>query len=309
MPACCGASRDAVSCGGSDSPRVVVAGPFPGNDGQARGAATTIEIVAGTCRHIPARRWAMLSNLLLRQMRHAISEYPSAEGLWACACRLPIISPQPARWRSIRRRSSPASRRHCTCLPRIWSITVTTLWWNHLAVRASESAPPPARRAVRRTDRCGRAVYARTTTRADAVGVRHAVAPVSARLRHVDGPAPRLAGLGRARRSLCDRRRLRRRFRLRQRAATAAHGAHGARSGARGLRRIVLEGARARLATRIHGMPAMASRRHRASQGAAELRMSLARAGRACATDRVWRLQSAPVSAAPSVSLCKAGPT
>ncbi|WP_066734322.1 PLP-dependent aminotransferase family protein [Cupriavidus sp. D384] len=30
----------------------------------------------------PARRWAMLSNPLLRQMRHAISEYPSAEGLW-----------------------------------------------------------------------------------------------------------------------------------------------------------------------------------------------------------------------------------
>lgn len=30
----------------------------------------------------PVRRWAMLSNPLLRQMRHAISEYPSAEGLW-----------------------------------------------------------------------------------------------------------------------------------------------------------------------------------------------------------------------------------
>ena len=30
----------------------------------------------------PARRWAMLSNPLLRQMRQAISEYPPAEGLW-----------------------------------------------------------------------------------------------------------------------------------------------------------------------------------------------------------------------------------
>jgi len=30
----------------------------------------------------PTRRWAMLSNPLLRQMRHAISEYPPAEGLW-----------------------------------------------------------------------------------------------------------------------------------------------------------------------------------------------------------------------------------